>query len=51
LVFEGLGDVKNTWIAEHFFKVYFTGNGVSPALMKAVKETLGDAVLELADKA
>ncbi|KAF9520551.1 hypothetical protein BS47DRAFT_1387168 [Hydnum rufescens UP504] len=28
LIFEGLGDVKNTWIAEHFFKVYFTGKGL-----------------------
>jgi len=49
LIFEGLGDVKNTWIAEHFFKVYFTGKGVSPELIRTVKEAVGD--MGLPDKA
>jgi hypothetical protein len=34
LVFEGLGQVDNTWVSKEFFKAYFVGEGNSPAVEK-----------------
>ncbi|KAF8309966.1 chalcone-flavanone isomerase-domain-containing protein [Cantharellus anzutake] len=40
LIFDGLGEIQSTWMAANFFYTYFTGKGVSPALLKSVKESL-----------
>jgi hypothetical protein len=32
LVFGGLGEIQNSWLAKEFFKAYFVGQGNSPAV-------------------
>jgi len=44
LILDGLGEVRNNWMAVNFFKTYFTGDGVSPALLKSVRESLSPGV-------
>jgi len=40
LILDGLGEVRNDWMAVNFFKTYLTGKGVSPALLKSVRKSL-----------
>jgi len=38
LSFPELGRVEDTWLATEFFKAYFVGKGISPAMKKSVEE-------------
>lgn len=39
LVFEGLGEVDNTWVSKEFFMAYFVGEGNSPAVGRLLDNT------------